>query len=214
MEREVSYPKVTKAPPDSTFYVSTKYESLDYDHLDSEVYIEEEEIRGKKFMLSIVIKRVFIFSLIGIFVGTLGAIIEIGIYYGSFMRYSLLYNATHAYMDEKFLKLCYLWTMSILAPAFIASVLVAYGEPMAMGGGAHLALSYLNGINIRDIMKYKFLLIKTISLILTVMSGLPTGKLTKPPPETYVAKSETQTPTQSPTLPQYTSRFGRRTRPN
>lgn len=36
--------------------------------------------------------------------------------------------ATIRYLDINFIRLCYVWTLSIFAPAFVASVLVAYGE--------------------------------------------------------------------------------------
>ncbi|XP_014280458.1 H(+)/Cl(-) exchange transporter 7 [Halyomorpha halys] len=176
MEAKVEFPKVTTAPENSRFHVSNRFESLDYENLDSLVYIDEEEARGKSFMVGVIIQRVLVFFVLGMLVGITGAIIEIGVNYSTFLRFSLLYEATNSYLDSNFLKLCYFWTISMFVPSFVASVLVAYGEPLAVGGGAHFAFGYLNGVRIENLMRYKVVLIKTISLILTVMSGLPTGK--------------------------------------
>ena len=61
--------------------------------------------------------------------------------------------------------------------AFLASVLVTYGEPVAAGSGIPLVKCYLNGINVHRLHRLKTLFVKAAGVTCSVLGGLAVGKV-------------------------------------
>lgn len=76
---------------------------------------------------------------------------------------------------------CY-WNPFLVYLAFnlvlvgVASFLIVFVEPAAGGSGIPEIKSYLNGIKVPHVIRFKTLLCKVLGTLLTVASGIPAGQ--------------------------------------
>ncbi|XP_012271787.1 H(+)/Cl(-) exchange transporter 7 [Orussus abietinus] len=160
-----------------TNFLSTNYESLDYDPCENSLLQEEQRKKGYKFIVKKNLARWLIFLLIGICTALTACFVDISIEVLSTFKYGLL----KTYMDLCVVNSCLwlpllMWLTMNLVPVLIGSILVAYVEPIAAGSGIPQVKCYLNGIKVPRVVRIKTLAVKTIGVITTVVGGLAGGK--------------------------------------
>lgn len=159
---------------DSNF-LSSKYESLDYDLMENHL-TQSETWKSYNFIVYKNLVRWVIFFLIGVCTAFIGIFIDISIELIAEFKFTTL----KIYLDEgtysgMSLPLT-IWIAFNVVPVFIGSLLVVYGEPIAQGSGIPQIKCYLNGIKMPNIVRIKTLAVKTIGVITTVVGGLAGGK--------------------------------------
>ncbi|XP_076640842.1 chloride channel protein 7 isoform X2 [Halictus rubicundus] len=163
--------------PGATNFLSTNYESLDYDPCENQLLQDEERKKGYKFVVKKNFARWFIFLLIGICTALIACFVDISIDELTRLKYGYL----KIYMDECVVENCLwlpylIWLVLNLVPILIGAILVAYVEPVAAGSGIPQVKCYLNGIKIPRVVRIKTLAVKIIGVICTVVGGLAGGK--------------------------------------
>ncbi|OAD54955.1 H(+)/Cl(-) exchange transporter 7 [Eufriesea mexicana] len=159
--------------PGATNFLSTNYESLDYDPCENHLLQDEERKKGYKFVVKKNFARWFIFLLIGICTALTASFIDISI--------EQLTNIKYRYVNHCVVSNCLwlpylLWLSLNFLPVLIGAILVSYVEPVAAGSGIPQVKCYLNGIKIPRVVRIKTLAVKTIGVICTVVGGLAGGK--------------------------------------
>ncbi|XP_015175894.1 PREDICTED: H(+)/Cl(-) exchange transporter 7 [Polistes dominula] len=163
--------------PGATNFLSTNYESLDYDPCENYLLQDEERKKGYKFVVKKNFARWFIFLLIGICTAFIACFVDISIEQLSNIKYGYLKTYVDHCVVNNCLWLPYLlWLTSNLIPVLIGAVLVSYVEPVAAGSGIPQVKCYLNGIKVPRVVRIKTLAVKTIGVICTVVGGLAGGK--------------------------------------
>ncbi|EFN62069.1 Chloride channel protein 7 [Camponotus floridanus] len=163
--------------PGATNFLSTNYESLDYDPCENYLLQDEERKKGYKFVVKKNFARWFIFLLIGICTALIACFIDISIEELSSLKYSWLKK----YVDKCAIEGCIwvpymIWLVLNVVPVLIGAILVSYIEPVAAGSGIPQVKCYLNGVKIPRVVRIKTLAVKTIGVICTVVGGLAGGK--------------------------------------
>ena len=168
---------VEEIPPGATNFLSTNYESLDYDSCENYLLQDEERKKGYKFIVKKNFARWFIFLLIGICTALIAGFVDISIEELSNLKYSCLKFYVDQCVTTNCLWLPYLlWLALNFAPVLIGAILVSYIEPVAAGSGIPQVKCYLNGIKMPRVVRIKTLVVKTIGVICTVVGGLAGGK--------------------------------------
>ncbi|XP_043281524.1 H(+)/Cl(-) exchange transporter 7 [Venturia canescens] len=163
--------------PGSTNFLSTKYESLDYDPCENNLVQDEERKKGYKFIVRKNFSRWFIFLLIGIFTAMLACFADISIEQLCDLKYDYLKKLVDQCVDDHCLWLPYIaWVLLNVGPSLVGAVLVAYVEPIAAGSGIPQVKAYLNGIKVPRVVRIKTLVVKILGVISTVVGGLAGGK--------------------------------------
>nr|XP_033335693.1 H(+)/Cl(-) exchange transporter 7 [Megalopta genalis] len=163
--------------PGATNFLSTNYESLDYDPCENQLLKDEERKKGYKFVVKKNFARWFIFLLIGICTALIASFVDISIEELTHLKYGCL----KTYMDQCVVENCLwlpylLWLTLNLVPVLIGALLVSYIEPVAAGSGIPQVKCYLNGIKVPRVVRIKTLAVKIIGVICTVVGGLAGGK--------------------------------------
>ncbi|XP_031829641.1 chloride channel protein 7 [Nomia melanderi] len=163
--------------PGATNFLSTNYESLDYDPCENHLLQDEERRKGYKFVVKKNFARWFIFLLIGICTALIASFVDVSIEELTHLKYGCL----KFYMDQCILNNCLwlpymIWLALNLLPVLIGAVLVSYVEPIAAGSGIPQVKCYLNGIKVPRVVRIKTLAVKIIGVICTVVGGLAGGK--------------------------------------
>ncbi|XP_039315677.1 H(+)/Cl(-) exchange transporter 7 [Solenopsis invicta] len=163
--------------PGATNFISTNYESLDYDPCENYLLQDEERKKGYKFIVRKNFARWFIFLLIGICTALIACFVDILIEELSSLKYGWLKKYVDHCVTGGCLWVPYLmWLVLNIVPVFIGAVLVSYVEPIAAGSGIPQVKCYLNGVKIPRVVRIKTLAVKTIGVICTVVGGLAGGK--------------------------------------
>ncbi|XP_024889574.1 H(+)/Cl(-) exchange transporter 7 [Temnothorax curvispinosus] len=163
--------------PGATNFISTNYESLDYDPCENYLLQDEERKRGYKFIVRKNFARWFIFLLIGICTALIACFVDILIEELCSLKYGWLKKYVDQCVIEGCLWLpCMMWIMLNMVPVLIGAILVSYVEPVAAGSGIPQVKCYLNGVKIPRVVRIKTLAVKTIGVICTVVGGLAGGK--------------------------------------
>ncbi|XP_043599053.1 H(+)/Cl(-) exchange transporter 7 isoform X3 [Bombus pyrosoma] len=164
-------------PPGATNFLSTNYESLDYDPCENYLLQDEERKKGYKFIVKKNFARWFIFLLIGICTALIAGFVNISIEELSNLKYGCLKLYVDQCVTTNCLWLPYLlWLALNFAPVLIGAILVSYIEPVAAGSGIPQVKCYLNGVKMPRVVRIKTLVVKTIGVICTVVGGLAGGK--------------------------------------
>ncbi|XP_017797738.1 PREDICTED: H(+)/Cl(-) exchange transporter 7 [Habropoda laboriosa] len=163
--------------PGATNFLSTNYESLDYDPCENHLFQDEERSKGYKFVVKKNFARWFIFLLIGICTALIASFVNITIEILTNYKYGYL----KFYMDQCVTENCLfipylLWLVLNFLPVLIGAILVSYVEPVAAGSGIPQVKCYLNGIKVPRVVRIKTLAVKIIGVICTVVGGLAGGK--------------------------------------
>ncbi|OXU19666.1 hypothetical protein TSAR_006094 [Trichomalopsis sarcophagae] len=166
--------------PGATNFLSSKYESLDYDPCENNLLQDEERKKGYKFVVKKNIARWFIFLVIGILTALIASFIDISIEQLSKLKYGYLTKLVDGCMDTDTGSCLWIpyatWVAFNMIPVFIGAVLVTYIEPVAGGSGIPQVKCYLNGVKVPRVVRIKTLVVKIFGVITTVVGGLAAGK--------------------------------------
>uniref|UniRef100_A0A8C9U5D6 Chloride channel protein n=1 Tax=Scleropages formosus TaxID=113540 RepID=A0A8C9U5D6_SCLFO len=163
--------------PHNEKLLSLKYESLDYDNIENQLFLEEEGQMSPMGFKCVEISRWVICGLIGFLTGLIACFIDIVVEIVAAYKYKIVKR----YIDQFVVEggLCasvILW--AILNSAFVmaGSLVVAIFEPIAAGSGIPQIKCYLNGVKIPRVVRLKTLVVKVFGVICSVVGGLAVGK--------------------------------------
>ncbi|VVC43664.1 CBS domain,Chloride channel, voltage gated,Chloride channel, core [Cinara cedri] len=164
-------------PIGSLDYLSTKYESLDYEVIENELFCEEEQKKGYKYIVHKDFARWMTFFWIGVMTACVGITISISIEIGTNFKFNVIKKYCDGCTQNDCMLKPYLIALVLsIVPSVVGSILVVYIEPMANGAGIPPVKCYLNGIKIPRLTRLKTLVVKVIGVICTILGGLWGGK--------------------------------------
>uniref|UniRef100_A0A8C4PZB4 Chloride channel protein n=1 Tax=Eptatretus burgeri TaxID=7764 RepID=A0A8C4PZB4_EPTBU len=175
--QNVHPPSSPKEIPHTENLLSLKYESLDYDNCENQLFLEEERKIGPRGFRVVEISRWFICLLIGILTALIACIIDIIIEKFADLKYLVLKDKIDAFTLNGGLSVSLvIWATMNAGIVMLGSILVAFVEPVAAGSGVPQIKCYLNGVKIPHVVRLKTLLVKVLGVIFSVSGGLAVGK--------------------------------------
>ncbi|XP_075165788.1 chloride channel protein 7 [Haematobia irritans] len=162
---------------------SDRYESLDYDVCENELFRKEQErTRNTRFSVQKDMLRWIIFIQIGIITALIACAIDIVIEELSALKYGFLQHSVDNNVPRTDdptgdLVLPYLYWLGLsMLPVALGATMVTYLEPITAGSGIPQVKCYLNGVKVPRIVRVKTLAVKCIGVITSVVGGLAGGK--------------------------------------
>ncbi|TKR83019.1 hypothetical protein L596_016676 [Steinernema carpocapsae] len=186
--RQEEPPQVPFNKEQEEHVLSAKYESLDYEVVESDLYREEEQrpdYHGELHKKTI--SRWFVCFLIGVLTAFVAIFIDIMVYWSSEIKFHLLLTSLInlcAAEDQKLASsgggcmwiVLGSWALYNLCLVAIASCLVLFVSPVAAGSGIPQIKCFLNGIQIPGVVRLKTLVSKAVGVACSVAGGLAAGK--------------------------------------
>ncbi|XP_050422431.1 H(+)/Cl(-) exchange transporter 7-like [Adelges cooleyi] len=157
-------------------YVSSDYESLDYDTYESELTVREEKQHGYKTVVVINLIRWLIYFSIAICTAAVGICIDIIIEYLCSWKYESIQRCIDKESNYSTTECAVNWILFTIVPATIGCCVVLLMEPSAAGSGIPFVIAYLNGVRIPRMTAVRCLLVKVVSVICVCVAGLGGGK--------------------------------------
>lgn len=167
------------APSDNMLQKSSGFSSLDYDTIynDGELHYLDKRKLGRSVwgFTGTTFIRWFIFVFIGVITGALGRFMEVSIEYIHKGR-NLAFDSSHASSFDTsapgfYLKLLF-WNLMLAA---VGSLLVVVVEPAAAGSGIDHVITYLNGIHVPNLFRFRTVFVKLFGTMVTVSASLISG---------------------------------------
>ncbi|KFP40897.1 H(+)/Cl(-) exchange transporter 7, partial [Chlamydotis macqueenii] len=163
--------------PHNEKLLSLKYESLDYDNSENQLFLEEERRINHAAFRTVEIKRWVICAMIGILTGLVACFIDIVVENLAGLKYRVVKGNIDKFTEKGGLSFSLLlWATLNASVVMVGSVIVAFIEPVAAGSGIPQIKCYLNGVKIPHVVRLKTLVIKVCGVILSVVGGLAVGK--------------------------------------
>uniref|UniRef100_A0A672TPR6 Chloride channel protein n=1 Tax=Strigops habroptila TaxID=2489341 RepID=A0A672TPR6_STRHB len=163
--------------PHNEKLLSLKYESLDYDNSENQLFLEEERRINHTAFRTVEIKRWVICAMIGILTGLVACFIDIVVENLAGLKYRVVKDNIDKFTEKGGLSFSLLlWATLNASVVMVGSVIVAFIEPVAAGSGIPQIKCYLNGVKIPHVVRLKTLVIKVCGVILSVVGGLAVGK--------------------------------------
>uniref|UniRef100_A0A8C0IVI7 Chloride voltage-gated channel 7 n=1 Tax=Chelonoidis abingdonii TaxID=106734 RepID=A0A8C0IVI7_CHEAB len=163
--------------PHNEKLLSLKYESLDYDNCENQLFLEEERRINHTAFRTVEIKRWVICAMIGILTGLVACFIDIVVEKLAGLKFRVVKDNIDKFTEKGGLSFSLLlWAILNSSVVMIGSVIVAFIEPVAAGSGIPQIKCYLNGVKIPHVVRLKTLMIKVCGVILSVVGGLAVGK--------------------------------------
>nr|XP_010595736.1 H(+)/Cl(-) exchange transporter 7 isoform X3 [Loxodonta africana] len=163
--------------PHNEKLLSLKYESLDYDNSENQLFLEEERRINHTAFRTVEIKRWVICALIGILTGLVACFIDIVVENLAGLKYRVVKDNIDKFTEKGGLSFSLLlWATLNSAFVLLGSLIVAFVEPVAAGSGIPQIKCFLNGVKIPHVVRLKTLVIKVSGVILSVVGGLAVGK--------------------------------------
>uniref|UniRef100_A0A0N5AWK8 Chloride channel protein n=1 Tax=Syphacia muris TaxID=451379 RepID=A0A0N5AWK8_9BILA len=183
-EQELAERQNAAFKDDDESALSARYESLDYEIVENQLYkAEENDPNHQQSLFQQSVNRWIVCLFIGIFTGCVAACIDITIYYSSRIKFH--------YMISNLLKLCEkqldngggcVWMVEIAWICYncglvaISACLVLFVSPVAAASGIPQVKCFLNGVQIPGVVRLKTLLVKSFGVACSVGGGLSAGK--------------------------------------
>nr|XP_015215608.1 PREDICTED: H(+)/Cl(-) exchange transporter 7 [Lepisosteus oculatus] len=166
-----------KEIPHNEKLLSLKYESLDYDNSENQLFLEEERRMSFVGFRCVEIKRWVVCALIGILTGLIACFIDIVVENLAGVKYSVVKHSIENFTEGGGLSISLLlWAALNSAFIMVGSCIVAYFEPIAAGSGIPQIKCYLNGVKVPRVVRLKTLVVKVCGVICSVAGGLAVGK--------------------------------------
>uniref|UniRef100_A0A8C0RLY6 Chloride channel protein n=1 Tax=Canis lupus familiaris TaxID=9615 RepID=A0A8C0RLY6_CANLF len=166
-----------KEIPHNEKLLSLKYESLDYDNSENQLFLEEERRINHTAFRTVEMKRWVICAMIGILTGLVACFIDIVVENVAGLKYKIVKDNIDKFTERGGLSFSLLlWAMLNSAFVLVGSAIVAFVEPVAAGSGIPQIKCFLNGVKIPHVVRLKTLVIKVSGVILSVVGGLAVGK--------------------------------------
>ncbi|KAJ3601567.1 hypothetical protein NHX12_032535 [Muraenolepis orangiensis] len=157
--------------------LSLKYESLDYDNSENQLFLEEERRMSYMGFRCLEISRWVVCGLIGLLTGLIACFIDILVEQLAGLKYRVVKENIEKFTTVGGLSISLiLWAVLNSAFVMVGAILVAYIEPIAGGSGIPQIKCYLNGVKIPRVVRLKTLLVKVAGVICSVAGGLAVGK--------------------------------------
>ncbi|XP_015192529.1 H(+)/Cl(-) exchange transporter 6 isoform X1 [Lepisosteus oculatus] len=152
------------------------YESLDYDKCINEPYVEVlEGMDNKTARKYEAVKWMVVFA-IGVCTGLVGLFVDYFVRLFSQIKLNLVGKSVEECSEKGCLALSLLELLAFnMTFIFFASVLVLI-EPIAAGSGIPEIKSYLNGVKIPGIVRFRTFVCKAVGVLFSVAGGLFVGK--------------------------------------
>ncbi|KAJ6656012.1 hypothetical protein lerEdw1_004597 [Lerista edwardsae] len=163
--------------PHNEKLLSLKYESLDYDNCENQLFLEEERRINHTAFRTVEIRRWVICAMIGILTGLVACFIDIVVENLARLKYRVVKENIDKFTVTSGLSFCLLlWATLNAGFVMIGSLIVAFVEPVAAGSGIPQIKCYLNGVKIPHVVRLKTLVVKVCGVIFSVVGGLAVGK--------------------------------------
>nr|XP_005886927.1 PREDICTED: H(+)/Cl(-) exchange transporter 7 [Bos mutus] len=163
--------------PHNEKLLSLKYESLDYDNSENQLFLEEGRRINHTAFRTVEIKRWVICAMVGILTGLVACFIDIVVEKLAGLKYRLVKDNIDRFTEHGGLSFSLLlWAALNAAFVLLGSTIVAFIEPVAAGSGIPQIKCFLNGVKIPHVVRLKTLVIKVSGVILSVVGGLAVGK--------------------------------------
>uniref|UniRef100_A0A8D2M1E9 Chloride channel protein n=1 Tax=Zonotrichia albicollis TaxID=44394 RepID=A0A8D2M1E9_ZONAL len=176
LETEVPRQRPNEIPHNEKL-LSLKYESLDYDNSENQLFLEEERRINHAAFRTVEIKRWVICAMIGILTGLVACFIDIVVENLAGLKYRVVKDNIDKFTAKGGLSFSLLlWATLNASVVMVGSLIVAFIEPVAAGSGIPQIKCYLNGVKIPHVVRLKTLVIKVCGVILSVVGGLAVGK--------------------------------------
>ncbi|XP_070203542.1 H(+)/Cl(-) exchange transporter 7-like isoform X3 [Littorina saxatilis] len=158
----------------------SKWESMNYDQIDSQLFQEENnklKNKSKKKLAVMWVSRWFMMFLVGIGTSLLAAGVHIAVELVAHQKFHLIAK----YLDKCSDTGCLMTPVAIwcginLGISLLAAALVTYVQPTAAGSGIPLIKSYLNGVRVPGLLSLRCFIAKTVGVVLSILGGLACGK--------------------------------------
>ncbi|CAI4225904.1 unnamed protein product [Auanema sp. JU1783] len=172
-------------PDDDHSTLSSKFESLNYEICENEIYREEE--KNPKHSLSLFTQarnRWFVCFIVGVATALVASSIDILIHYSKEVKFDFILKNLMSKCDQQYeptgegcmWMVLAGWISYNCVLVLIAAMLVIYVSPVAAGSGIPQVKCYLNGVTIPDVVKFKTLVAKSVGVACSVAGGLCAGK--------------------------------------
>ncbi|XP_045571896.1 H(+)/Cl(-) exchange transporter 7 isoform X2 [Salmo salar] len=166
-----------KEIPHNEKLLSLKYESLDYDNSENQLFLEEERRMSFLGFKCLEISRWVICGLIGFLTGLIACCIDIAVENLAGVKYFVVKQNIEKFTEVGGLSISLiLWAVLNAAFVMVGAVIVAFFEPGAAGSGIPQIKCYLNGVKIPRVVRLKTLVVKVCGVICSVAGGLAVGK--------------------------------------
>ncbi|CAG2117503.1 unnamed protein product, partial [Medioppia subpectinata] len=160
--------------------LSQKYESLDYDMIENQLYLEERKRTAYTGVRRTELIRWVTIFIIGVLTALTACVIVVFVELLSRYKYQKLKQFVDrcAHSDHPYCILVPygLWLAMNAIPVTLGSALVTYVAPIAAGSGIPVIKCYLNGIKVPEVVRIKTYFAKLVGVVLSVAGGLACGK--------------------------------------
>lgn len=163
----------------SHFYVKDAFESLDYRPVTNQLELERQKRQTFRSIKTQASLRIGFFLLTGALTAIIGVFMELAIEKLGHLKYHTFENiAIQKFRGsfQEFLVFVGYRFVGVIVPVMVGAGLVTFIAPYAAGGGVAQCIGYLNGIRVPNILSIKGLVVKALSTVCTVVSGLAGGK--------------------------------------
>ncbi|XP_028267048.1 H(+)/Cl(-) exchange transporter 7 isoform X2 [Parambassis ranga] len=166
-----------KEIPHNEKLLSLKYESLDYDNIENQLFLEEERRMSYMGFRCLEISRWVICGLIGLLTGLIACFIDIGVEQLARIKFHVVKENIEKFTEVGGLSISLiLWAVLNSAIVMMGAIIVAFFEPIAAGSGIPQIKCFLNGVKIPRVVRLKTLVVKVCGVICSVVGGLAVGK--------------------------------------
>jgi chloride channel 7 len=157
--------------------LSSKFESLDYNVVESQRFLQEKELVTAKKLQRATLVRWGVNFLIGVYVAVIAVLVAVLITYLSRLKFMAVYSLLKDCENVGCLIPALLvWILINVGLVALGSYLVCYHAPQAAGSGIPNIKCYLNGIRLPGLLSLKTLVAKAGGVVLSVAGGLACGK--------------------------------------
>ncbi|XP_008413938.1 H(+)/Cl(-) exchange transporter 7 isoform X2 [Poecilia reticulata] len=166
-----------KEIPHNEKLLSLKFESLDYDNIENQLFLEEERRMSFMAFRCLEISRWVICGLIGFLTGLIACFIDIAVEQLAGLKYKLIKENIVKFTEAGGLSISLLlWAALNSFCVMFGAIIVAFFEPIAAGSGIPQIKCFLNGVKIPRVVRLKTLVVKVVGVIFSVVGGLAVGK--------------------------------------
>ncbi|KAM4717577.1 H(+)/Cl(-) exchange transporter 7 isoform 1-T1 [Anableps anableps] len=166
-----------KEIPHNEKLLSLKFESLDYDNIENQLFLEEERRMSFMAFRCLEISRWVICGLIGFLTGLIACFIDILVEQLAGIKYKVIKENIVKFTEAGGLSISLLlWAVLNSSFVMLGAIMVAFFEPIAAGSGIPQIKCYLNGVKIPRVVRLKTLVVKVCGVICSVVGGLAVGK--------------------------------------
>ncbi|KAL0992551.1 hypothetical protein UPYG_G00094850 [Umbra pygmaea] len=163
--------------PHNEKLLSLKFESLDYDNSENQLFLEEERRMSYMGFRCLEISRWVICGLIGFLTGLIACCIDIAVENLAGVKYFVVKENIEKFTEAGGLSISLiLWAVLNSSFVMVGAITVAFIEPIAAGSGIPQIKCYLNGVKVPRVVRLKTLVVKVFGVICSVAGGLAVGK--------------------------------------